>query len=80
MIGKAFPWSLLARVVEQPEDALKSLLARLQAGEFIYEQPSFPEVEYSFKHGLTQEVTYGSLLSERRCALHEHRAGPTARP
>ncbi len=74
VIGKAFPWSLLARVALLPEDALKSLLARLQAGEFIYEQPSFPEVEYSFKHGLTQEVAYGSLLSERRCALHERTA------
>lgn len=74
VIGKAFPWSLLARVAQQPEDALKSLLAQLQAGEFIYEQPAFPEVEYSFKHGLTQEVSYGSLLSERRCALHERTA------
>ncbi|MGO4332635.1 adenylate/guanylate cyclase domain-containing protein [Cupriavidus sp. 2TAF22] len=71
VIGKVFPWSLLARVVEQPEDTTRSLLARLQAGEFIYEQPAFPEVEYSFKHALTQEVTYGSLLSERRRALHE---------
>ncbi|AGW95673.1 hypothetical protein N234_37045 [Ralstonia pickettii DTP0602] len=74
VIGKVFPWSLLARVVEQPEDTTKSLLARLQAGEFIYEQPAFPEVEYSFKHALTQEVTYGSLLSERRRALHERTA------
>jgi len=71
VIGKIFPWSLLARVVDQPEDKTRSLLARLQAGEFIYEQPAFPEVEYSFKHALTQEVTYGSLLSERRRALHE---------
>lgn len=74
VVGKTFPWSLLARVVEQPEDKTKSLLARLQAGEFIYEQPAFPEVEYSFKHALTQEVTYGSLLSERRRALHERTA------
>ena len=74
VIGKIFPWSLLARVVEQPEDTTRSLLARLQAGEFIYEQPAFPEVEYSFKHALTQEVTYGSLLSERRRALHERTA------
>ncbi|KWR91538.1 adenylate/guanylate cyclase domain-containing protein [Cupriavidus sp. IDO] len=74
VIGKIFPWSLLARVAEQPEDKTKSLLARLQAGEFIYEQPAFPEVEYSFKHALTQEVTYGSLLSERRRALHERTA------
>jgi len=71
VIGKVFPWSLLARVAEQPEDTLKSLLMRLQAGEFIYEQPAFPEVEYSFKHALTQEVAYGSLLIERRRALHE---------
>jgi len=71
VIGQAFPWSLLARVAEQPEDTLKSLLTRLQAGEFIYEQPAFPEVEYSFKHALTQEVAYGSLLIERRRALHE---------
>ncbi|WP_137894495.1 adenylate/guanylate cyclase domain-containing protein [Ramlibacter sp. 2FC] len=74
VIGKAFTWSLVARVVEQPEEQLKSLLARLQAGEFIYEQPAFPEVEYSFKHGLTQEVSYGSLLIERRRALHERTA------
>ncbi|WP_427307284.1 AAA family ATPase [Cupriavidus sp. H39] len=74
VIGKTFPWSLLARVVEQPEDKTKSLLARLQAGEFIYEQPAFPEIEYSFKHALTQEVTYGSLLSERRRTLHERTA------
>ena len=71
VIGKAFTWSLVARVVDQPGDQLKSLLARLQAGEFIYEQPAFPEVEYSFKHALTQEVSYGSLLIERRRALHE---------
>lgn len=74
VIGKVFPWSLLARVVEQPEDITKRLLTRLQAGEFIYEQPAFPEVEYSFKHALTQEVAYGSLLSERRRALHERTA------
>lgn len=74
VIGKVFPWSLLARVVDQPEDTTRCLLARLQAGEFIYEQPAFPEVEYSFKHALTQEVTYGSLLGERRRALHERTA------
>lgn len=74
VIGKVFPWSLLARVVDWPEDATKTLLARLQAGEFIYEQPAFPEVQYSFKHALTQEVAYSSLLSERRRALHERTA------
>ena len=46
-------------------------LSHLQAGEFIYEQPAFPEPEYTFKHALTQEVAYQSLLGERRGALQQ---------
>src|SRR2546428_2659617 len=46
----------------------------LQSKEFLYEQPAFPEVEYTFKHALTQEVAYGSVLHERRKALHEQTA------
>src|SRR5262249_55347392 len=41
---------------------------------FIYEQLAFPESEYTFKHALTQEVAYSSLLLERRQALHERTA------
>src|SRR5216683_298330 len=50
------------------------MLKGLQAGEFIYEQPAVWEAEYTFKHALTQEVAYNSLLIERRKQLHE-RAG-----
>ncbi len=50
------------------------MLAALQLGEFVYEQPAFPETEYIFKHALTQEVAYGSLLVERRKELHERTA------
>jgi class 3 adenylate cyclase/predicted ATPase len=71
VIGKEFSLSLLTRVVEQPEDELQRLLAHLQAAEFIYEQPAFPEPEYTFKHALTQEVAYNALLLERRRGLHE---------
>ena len=53
---------------------LERMLADLQAGEFIYEQPAAADVEYVFKHALTQEVAYNSLLIERRKQLHE-RAG-----
>ncbi|ANG64666.1 hypothetical protein A8C75_20750 [Marinobacterium aestuarii] len=74
VIGKDFPWSLVEQVVGPPEDDLKRGLSRLQAGEFLYERPAFPEVEYTFKHGLTQEVAYGSLLQERRSRLHERTA------
>jgi tetratricopeptide (TPR) repeat protein len=46
----------------------------LQLAEFIYEQPAAGEVEYTFKHALTQEVAYHSVLSERRKLLHERAA------
>jgi class 3 adenylate cyclase/predicted ATPase len=71
VLGKEFALSLLTRVVEQPEDELQRLLAHLRAAEFIYEQPTFPEPEYTFKHALTQEVAYNALLLERRRGLHE---------
>jgi class 3 adenylate cyclase/predicted ATPase len=74
VIGKEFPLSLLRQVVNQPEDSLLQLLSHLQGSEFIYEQPAFPEVEYTFKHALTQEVAYNSLLIERRKVLHERTA------
>src|SRR5262245_35023272 len=70
-IGKEFSLRLLARAVQQPADDLQRLLAHLRAAEFIYEQPAFPEPEYTFKHALTQEVAYNALLLERRRGLHE---------
>src|SRR5207302_6195609 len=53
-----------------PEGALRQGLARLQAAEFLYETSLFPDLEYTFKHALTHEVAYGSLLQERRRSLH----------
>jgi class 3 adenylate cyclase/predicted ATPase len=74
VLGKTFSWSLLARIGAQPEEELLGRLAHLRAAEFVYEQPAFPESEYTFKHVLTQEVAYNSLLLERRQALHERTA------
>lgn len=74
VIGKEFPLSLVLRVAGLPEAQLHPLLADLQAADFIYERPAFPEVEYAFKHALTQEVAGNSLLTERRSALHESSA------
>jgi tetratricopeptide (TPR) repeat protein len=45
-------------------------LAQLQGAEFLYETRLFPEREYTFKHALTHEVAYSSLLQERRRVLH----------
>ena len=74
VIGREFPLSLVRQVITQPEDELYRLLASLQRKEFLYEQPAFPEVEYLFKHALTQEVAYGTVLQDERKALHERTA------
>jgi predicted ATPase/class 3 adenylate cyclase len=74
VLGKEFSLELLRQVVDQSEDTLHQLLFHLREAEFIYEQPAFPEPEYTFKHALTQEVAYTSLLQERRKAIHERAA------
>ena len=71
VIGRQFPFRLVKQVVPRSEAELYRVLASLQAKEFLYEQPAFPEVEYLFKHALTQEVAYGTVLQEQRKALHE---------
>src|SRR5262249_46252029 len=70
VIGTEVPLPLLQAIAELPEDALHRGLALLQAAEFLYETCLFPEPEYTFKHALTHEVAYGSLLLERRRVLH----------
>jgi class 3 adenylate cyclase/tetratricopeptide (TPR) repeat protein len=70
VIGNEVSLPLLQAIAELPEAGLHGGLAHLQATEFLYETRLFPEREYTFKHALTHEVTYGSLLQERRRALH----------
>jgi class 3 adenylate cyclase/tetratricopeptide (TPR) repeat protein len=70
VIGSEVPLPLLQTIAESPEATLHHGLAHLQAAEFVYETRLFPEVLYTFKHALTHEVAYGSLLQERRRALH----------
>ena len=70
VIGVDVPFTLLQAIAEEPEDKLQQGLAHLQSAEFLYETGLFPEVEYTFQHGLTYEVAYGSVLHERRRALH----------
>ena len=71
VIGKDFPLNLVRHMTASPDDRLEPMLKGLQAGEFIYEQPASGEAEYTFKHALTQEVAYNSVLMERRRLLHE---------
>ena len=70
VIGKDVPVALLAALSERPEEEMRQGLAQLQAAELLYEVSLLPDLEYTFKHALTHEVTYGGLLQERRRALH----------
>jgi class 3 adenylate cyclase/tetratricopeptide (TPR) repeat protein len=70
VIGTEVAWPLLQAIADVPEEAVYRSLAQLQAAEFLYETSLFPERAYTFKHALTHEVACGSLLHERRRALH----------
>jgi predicted ATPase/class 3 adenylate cyclase len=70
VIGKDVPFALLQAIAELPEESLRQGLAHLQAAEFLYEAQLFPDLEYTFKHALTHDVAYGSLLRGRRRSLH----------
>jgi len=70
VVGKDVPLVLLQVIARLNERELSAGLARLQSGEFIYETKLLPQVEYTFKHTLTHEVAYASLLQEHRRALH----------
>src|SRR5207253_9536748 len=68
--GRERPDAVLRRVAELPEAELASAVRALIAGEFLFEAAFYPEVEYSFKHALTQEVAYHSQLAERQARTH----------
>jgi predicted ATPase len=70
VIGRESLLGLLGEVASQTEAQLERMLGDLQAAEFIYEQPATGDIEYVFKHALTQDVAYNSLLIERRKLLH----------
>jgi tetratricopeptide (TPR) repeat protein len=70
VIGREFAFRILQTTTGMKEE-LKSHLINLQGLEFIYEKRLFPELEYIFKHIMTQEVAYNSLLVRRRKEIHE---------
>jgi tetratricopeptide (TPR) repeat protein len=70
VIGTEVPLPILQAIAEMSEDTLYRGLTHLQATEFLYETSLFPDRVYTFKHALTHEVAYSSLLQERRRGLH----------
>jgi tetratricopeptide (TPR) repeat protein len=75
VIGKDVPLALLRAVADDAEGAVHVGVVRLVAGEFLYETRRFPDLEYAFEHALTHEVAYGSVLQDRRRALHARLVG-----
>jgi class 3 adenylate cyclase/tetratricopeptide (TPR) repeat protein len=70
VIGKDVPFKLLEAVAGQSSQDLHAALNRLATAELLLEARLFPELELSFRHAITHEVTYASLLTERRRELH----------
>jgi tetratricopeptide (TPR) repeat protein len=70
LIGKEFKLGLVSKVAAKSGAELEPMLPELQFGEFIYEQPAIGDVGYTFKHALTHDVAYNSVLNERRRILH----------
>ncbi|MGH4025152.1 MAG: ATP-binding protein [Pseudonocardiaceae bacterium] len=69
VIGREFTARLLDRIADL-QARLSKVLEELKALELIYEKAFFPELAYIFKHALTHDVAYGTLLAERRRMLH----------
>jgi DNA-binding NtrC family response regulator/tetratricopeptide (TPR) repeat protein len=69
VIGRDFPRRLLEALVDAPVE-VDAALGVLKAVETIYEKALVPEVVYTFRHALTQEVAYATLSPARRRALH----------
>ena len=69
-VGRVFSYPLLAQVVEPGTD-IEPILGELADLEFVYVTALAPQREYSFKHVLTQEAVYQTLLRPRREEYHE---------
>jgi predicted ATPase len=71
VIGKDFSFALLQAIAELTDEPLRRGLTHLQAAEFLFETNFFPDLEYTFKHALTHEVAYKSLIRLNRQNYHE---------
>jgi len=70
-VGREFSYDLIKRVTGISQEELLSNLSVLKDSELLYERGIYPQSTYIFKHALTQEVAYNSLLLKRRKEIHE---------
>jgi tetratricopeptide (TPR) repeat protein len=71
VIEREFSYQLLKQVTDLAEAEILQYLTSLIEAELLYERGTFPQSTYIFKHALTREVVYGSLLTQKRKQLHE---------
>jgi class 3 adenylate cyclase/tetratricopeptide (TPR) repeat protein len=70
-IEREFSYELIKRIMGLPEQELLSYLSILKDSELLYERGIYPQSNYIFKHALTREVVYESILGKRKKRLHE---------
>ena len=70
VIEREFSYELIMRVSNLPEQKLLSNLSALKDSELLYERGIYPELTYIFKHALTREIVYDSILTKRKENLH----------
>ena len=71
VVEREFSYELIKRVSGLPGQELLSHLSVLKDSELLYERGIYPEASYIFKHALTREVVYDSILTKRKKKLHE---------
>jgi predicted ATPase/class 3 adenylate cyclase len=71
VIEREFPYGLLQRVTGLPEQHLLTHLSALKDSELLYERGIYPQNSYIFRHALTREVVYDSILAKKKKDLHE---------
>jgi len=70
VVEREFSYEIIKRLMDLPEQELLSHLSLLKDSELVYERGIYPQSTYIFKHALTQEVAYESLLKKRRREIH----------
>jgi len=75
VIEREFSYGLIKRVMGMPEQELLSHLSALKDSELLYERGIYPQSTYIFKHALTREVVYDSILKNTRRRLHNEIGG-----
>lgn len=70
VIGRKFEIDLLTELNNWTQKDIETSMQRLQRAEFVYQLDNEAEPTWSFKHAITQEVAYQTLLESKRRQLH----------